>query len=50
MNQFHEEPTPDANELILDSHEPALASTTNMTIKVYLYGEESPAETYRFED
>jgi hypothetical protein len=48
MKNNHEEPATPKNELILNDT-PEAAQKTNLTIKVYLYGESSPAQTYQFD-
>ncbi len=50
MTQFHEEPIPTENSFRLDEAKAVKSEPTNITIKVYLYGEESPADTYKFQD
>ena len=47
MKNNHDEKTASAHEIILhESQEPM--AVNNITIKVYLYGEEAAADTYKF--
>lgn len=48
MNSNNENKTAPLNEIIIDGTTEA-NDITNITIKVYLYGKESPADTYRFD-
>lgn len=50
MTHHHEEPIPTENSFILDESSPVKTEPVNITIKVYLYGEEACADTYQFQD
>lgn len=50
MNQSHEEPIQTENSFILDETQPLKKEPINITIKVYLYGEEASADTYQFQN
>ncbi|NCP67516.1 hypothetical protein GW756_02440 [bacterium] len=48
MKKNHEEPATPINEVILNDT-PETTQKTNLTIKVYLYGEDTPTDTYQFD-